>query len=255
MAIDLVRTPPLAVVVLAAGKGKRMNNPEMAKVMFELHGKPMIDYVVSVALKLEPKRTLLVLGWKKSSVIEYFQQQFLNIEFVEQAEQLGTGHAVIQTKDALTDFTGDVLVLSGDVPLLTEKTVKALIGVHHAADAHATILTAELPDPTGYGRIIRNKDGSVQKIVEQKDASKKELAITEINSGIYVFNKQKLFDALELIKPNNKQGEYYLTDVFEHFRNQQLHVAAVKALDPQEIMGINDPTQLENAISILEQRI
>ncbi len=255
MAIELVRTPPLAVVILAAGKGRRMKNPDMAKVMYELHGKPMIDYVVSVALKLEPKRTLLVLGWQKSAVIEYFQQQFLAVEFVEQLEQLGTGHAVLQAKEALTDFIGDVLVLSGDVPLLTEETVKALIGVHHAADAHATILTAELPDPTGYGRIIRNKDASVQKIVEQKDASKKELAITEINSGIYVFNKQKLFEALELIKPNNKQGEYYLTDVFEHFWKEKLHVAAVKALDPQEVMGINDPVQLESAKMVMENRM
>jgi UDP-N-acetylglucosamine pyrophosphorylase len=251
MSIELVRTPPLSVAILAAGKGKRMNNPDMAKVMYELHGKPMIDYVVAVALKLLPKRTLLVLGWQKQSVIDYLMPLYPAIEFVEQREQLGTGHAVLQTKEALQDFEGDVLVLSGDVPLLSEETVKALVGVHQTSGAEATILTAEITDPTGYGRIIRNKDDSVKKIVEQKDASKKELTIKEFNSGIYVFNKQKLFETLALITPNNKQGEYYLTDVFEHFWKKEWHVAAVKARDANEVMGINTQEQLEQAISAL----
>ena len=254
MAIELVRTPPLAVVILAAGKGKRMQNPEMAKVMHVLHDKPMIDYVVDVALKLQPKRTLLVLGWQKQTVIENIAPRFATIEFVEQKEQLGTGHAVIQTKDSLQDFDGDVLVLSGDVPLLTEETVKALVGVHQTAEADATILTAEIPDPTGYGRIVRNKDGSVKKIVEQKDASKKELTIKEFNSGIYVFNKLKLFESLALIKPDNAQHEYYLTDVFEHFWKKEWHVAAVKAIDANEVMGINDMEQFEQANKVLASR-
>ncbi|MBI5216985.1 MAG: NTP transferase domain-containing protein [Ignavibacteriae bacterium] len=255
MPIELVRTPPLAVVILAAGKGKRMNNPDLAKVMNELHGKPMIEYVLSVANKLQPKRVLLVVGWQKQNIVDFVSSLFPAIEFVEQREQLGTGHAVLQSKEALQNFEGDVLVLSGDVPLLTEQTVKALVGFHQTSEADATILTAELNDPTGYGRIIRNKDGTVKKIVEQKDASKKEQAITEINSGIYVFNKQKLFETLALITPDNAQSEYYLTDVFEHFRNNQQHVAAVKAIDAQEILGINDVNQLENAKRALAARI
>ncbi|TAK53245.1 MAG: UDP-N-acetylglucosamine pyrophosphorylase [Bacteroidetes bacterium] len=255
MAIELVRTAPLSVVILAAGKGKRMNNPEMAKVMYELDGKPMIEHVMTVAFNMQPKRTLLVLGWKKEIVIEFVAAKFPSVEFVEQREQLGTGHAVMQTQAALQDFEGDVLILSGDVPLLTEETVKALIGVHQMSGADATILTAELPDPTGYGRIIRNKDESVKKIVEQKDATKKELSIKEVNSGIYVFNKQKLFETLALITQNNAQGEYYLTGVFEHFWNKEYHVAAVKAVDPNEVLGINDTDQLENAREILTRRM
>lgn len=255
MPIELVRTPPLAVVILAAGKGKRMNNPDLAKVMNELHGKPMIEYVLSVAQKLLPKRVLLVVGWQKQSVVDFVSPLFPAIEFVEQKEQLGTGHAVLQSKEALQNFEGDVLVLSGDVPLLTEQTVKALVGFHQTSEAEATILTAELDDPAGYGRIIRNKDGTVKKIVEQKDATKKEQAITEINSGIYVFNKQRLFETLALITPDNAQSEYYLTDVFEHFWKNQQHVAAVKAIDAQEILGINDLNQWEQAKQTLAARI
>ncbi len=244
---DSLPAPPLAIVVLAAGKGKRMKNPEMAKVMFELNGKPMIEYVVALASTLEPNRILLVLGWQKQSVQDHITPLFPSVEYVEQREQLGTGHAVLQTKEALGAFEGNVLVLSGDVPLLTQETVRALIGVHLTSDAAATILTAEISDPTGYGRIIRNNDGSVKKIVEQKDASKKELKITECNSGIYLFNVQKLFEALARITPNNAQGEYYLTDVFEHFWKNAWYVAAVKAKEAYEVMGINDVRQLEIA--------
>jgi len=145
-------------------------------------------------------------------------------------------------------------VLSGDVPLLTEKTAKALIGYHRATEAVATILTAELDDPTGYGRIVHNEDGSVKKIVEHKDASKKELAIKEINSGIYVFDKEKLFECLPLIKPNNIQKEYYLTDVFELFWKNNWRVSAVKAIDAVEVMGINDVHQLEKAQGLMSAR-
>lgn len=239
---------------MAAGKGTRMKNPEKAKVMYEIENKPMVEYVVDLAKKLNALRTLLIVGWQKQLVIEYFTKANINVEFVEQNEQRGTGHAVLQVMEPLKDFAGNVLVLSGDVPLLTEKTAKALIGYHQASDAAATILTAELEDPTGYGRIIRNDDGSVKKIVEQKDASKKELSIKEINSGIYVFNKEYLFQCLPQLTPNNAQGEYYLTDVFELFWKNNWRVSAVKAIDAIEIMGINDLHQLEAARVIMASR-
>ena len=178
---------------MAAGKGTRMKNPDVAKVMYEIQGKPMVDYVVYLAAKLQAKRTILIVGWKKESVMEYIAKAYPGVEFIEQIDQLGTGHAVQQTTTALENFEGDVLVLSGDVPLLTEKTARALLGYHRSTDAVATILTAEVDDPSGYGRIVHNEDGSVKKIVEHKDASKKELDIREINSGIYVYEKQKLF--------------------------------------------------------------
>jgi len=252
--IELVKSTKLSVVILAAGKGTRMKNPDMAKVMFEISGKPMVEYVVDLARKLQALRTILVVGWQKDIVMDHIARVYPGVEFVEQKDQLGTGHAVLQTAETLREFEGDVLVLSGDVPLLSEKTARALIGYHRQSDAVATILTAEVADPTGYGRIVHNPDGSVKRIVEHKDASKKELAITEINSGIYVFEKQKLFGCLAQLTPNNVQGEYYLTDVFEMFWKNKWRVSAVKAIDAFEVMGINDLEQLEGAQSILASR-
>ena len=251
---DQKKNGKLAVIILAAGKGTRMKNPDMAKVMYEVDGVPMIRYVVELALKLSPERLLVVVGWQKQSVIDYVSTLSDKVVFVAQEKQLGTGHAVLQAAEPLRDFEGDLLVLSGDVPLLTEKTALALAGYHKISEADATILTAEVEEATGYGRIVRNKEGFVQKIVEQRDASPAELAIGEINSGIYVFDRQRLFDALEKVKPENAQGEYYLTDVFEVFWNQNLRVAAVKAVEPVEVMGINDLTQLEAARKVIAAR-
>ncbi|MBI1804006.1 MAG: NTP transferase domain-containing protein [Ignavibacteriae bacterium] len=255
MSIELIKPPrSLAVVIMAAGKGTRMKNPDLAKVMYDINGKPMVWYVVELATKLQAERIMLIVGWQKQPVIDYVSQAYPNVEFAEQAQQLGTGHAVMQAMTALKEFEGDLLVLSGDVPLLTEKTARAHIGYHRATDAAATILTAELKDPGDYGRIARSDDGSVQKIVEHKDASKKELAIREINSGIYVFDKQKLFECLLQLQPNNAQGEYYLTDVFELFWKNKWRVSAVKVLDPVEVMGINDLQQLESARATIAAR-
>ncbi len=251
---DVTKEVQLAVTIMAAGKGTRMKNPEKAKVMYEINEKPMIEYIVNLASKLQAKSTLLIIGWQKELVMEHFSKLSYKVEFVEQNEQLGTGHAVLQTIKPLKDFIGDILVLSGDVPLLTEKTVKALIGYHRATEAVATILTADLDDPTGYGRIVHNEDGSVKKIVEHKDASKKELTIKEINSGIYVFSKDKLFECLPKLDPNNVQGEYYLTDVFELFWRNNWRVSAVKAIDSIEVMGINDLKQLEEAQKIMSAK-
>jgi UDP-N-acetylglucosamine pyrophosphorylase len=247
MATKPTLPPSLAVLILAAGKGTRMKNPEMAKVMYPIAGKPMVDSVIDLATKIMAERTLLVIGWQKEAVKTHIHPLYPKVEFVEQLQQLGTGHAVLQAEHALKSYSGDLLVLSGDVPLLSLKTITALIGYHRTTEASATILTADLDDPSGYGRIVRNTDGSVMRIVEHKDASPKELRIAEINSGIYLFNKEKLFDSLRLLKPNNAQGEYYLTDVFENFWKNSWRVSAVKAVDPVEVMGINNLEQLEKA--------
>jgi len=252
--IELSKSTKLAVVILAAGKGTRMNNPDIAKVMYPMQGKPMVEYVTELAARLQADRTLIIVGWQKESLIAHISKVNPRVDFIEQPQQLGTGHAVLQTEKSLTGFEGDVLVLSGDVPLLTEKTVRALIGYHRTTGAVATILTAEIDDPGGYGRIVRNDDGSVKRIVEDKDASKKELAIKEINSGIYVFDKEKLFECLRLVKPDNAQGEYYLTDVFEFFWKNQYRVSAVKAIDSIEVIGINDPAQLDEARALMASR-
>lgn len=246
---------PLAVVILAAGKGTRMNNPDIAKVMYTIGDRPMVGYVVDLARSVGAARVLLVVGWQKDSVVEYFSAAGGDITFVVQEEQRGTGHAVGQAREALADFDGDVLVLSGDVPLLTEKTLRALLGYHRTADARATILTAEVTDATGYGRIVRDEEDDVLRIVEEKDATSREKKIREINSGIYVFDKEKLFRGLEKLTTENAQGEYYLTDIFRSFRSNRWKIAAVKCIDPVEVAGINDPSQLESARRLMMGRV
>jgi UDP-N-acetylglucosamine pyrophosphorylase len=241
----------LAVVIMAAGKGTRMNNPEMAKVMYEINGKPMVEHVVDIACALHAETIVVIVGWQKNSVISHLAGTGKKVICVEQLPQLGTGHAVMQAASPLKDFDGDVLVLSGDVPMLRSETIADLLKVHYAANASATVLTAVLEDATGYGRIIRDEKGAVTGIVEHKDATAEQRAICEINSGIYVFNSSRLFEGLQFITPNNSQKEYYLTDVFGYFWKNNLTVAALAARDPIEIRGINTLQQLEEARTLL----
>ncbi len=244
----------LAVAIMAAGKGTRMKDPSKAKVMYELLGKPMIQYVVDVAYTLKADRVIVIVGYQREAVTKYVCKLYPDIKIAVQAEQLGTGHAVMQTENALKDFYGDVIVLSGDVPLLTAQSMQQLIDHHFATKAGATILTAVIEDPSGYGRIIRNHDDSVKKIVEQKDATDEARQVKEINSGIYIFDKEKLFDSLQHITPHNVQKEYYLTDVFEYYWKRQWRVSALKATCVDEIRGINTIEQLKEAETIkLEQ--
>lgn len=245
---------PLAAVIMAAGKGTRMKDSSKAKVMYEVLGKPMVHYVVDLAKMLKVSRVIVIVGYQRDTVIRYLQNSHPNVEIAVQAEQLGTGHAIMQAEAMLKDFTGDVVVLSGDVPLLTADSMQELIDHHHQTAASATILTADFVDPTGYGRIIRNSDGSVKKIVEHKDATEEERHVKEINSGIYVFNGQKLFDGLKHITPQNVQNEYYLTDVFEHFWKRQWKVSALKTLHVEEIIGVNTVNQLEEVKQVLLAR-
>ncbi|MBI5472149.1 MAG: NTP transferase domain-containing protein [Ignavibacteriae bacterium] len=238
----------LAVIIMAAGKGTRMNNPDKAKVMFAVNGKPMVEHVVDLATRLDASRIVVIVGWQKQSVIDHLAQTHgSNVECVVQDPQLGTGHAVMQAEAALKNFDGDVLVLSGDVPMLSLETARALIALHRKTEAKATLLTAVLDDATGYGRILRNTDGGVLGIVEHKDATEEQRAIREINSGIYVFDAKLLFESLKHITPTNKQKEYYLTDVFHYFWLHQFTVSASIAANPVEIQGINTVAQLEAA--------
>jgi UDP-N-acetylglucosamine pyrophosphorylase len=235
----------LATVIMAAGQGKRMNNPSIAKVLYEIGGKPMIGHVVELAHRCNASPVIVVVGHQREAVIDYLRIYDGNIETVVQDPQLGTGHAVMQAESPLKDYTGDVIVLSGDVPMLRKDTIDSILRLHRETEASATVLTAELKDPTGYGRIIRKPDGSVEKIVEHKDATDAELQINEINSGIYIFRCRDLFDALQKIKPENAQKEYYLTDVFGIFRHEGKTISALKADDPDEINGINTMEQLD----------
>jgi UDP-N-acetylglucosamine pyrophosphorylase len=237
----------LGVVIMAAGKGTRMKNPDLAKVMYTVADVPMIDHVVELAVQLSSSRTIVVVGWKKESVIAHLAELGKPVVCVEQTPQLGSGHAVMQAAGALEGFSGDVLVLSGDVPLLSAVTANRLIEFHRSHADVATVLTAMLGDPTGYGRIMRNGAGHVVGIVEQKDATPDQRQIREINSGIYVFEKDALFEGLTHITPENAQKEYYLTDVFKYFWRNKMAVHAVPADDHIEIQGINTIEQLEQA--------
>lgn len=235
----------LAAVVMAAGKGTRMNDPSRAKVMFPIGGVPMIDHVVSCALELDADPIIVVIGYNREALRVHLQGRFSSsVGFAEQVEQLGTGHAVMQAAPMLQGFRGDVLVLSGDVPLLGRDTLAALIEHHRTNDGVATVLSVDAPDPTGYGRILRNPDGSVASIVEHRDATDEERLVREINSGIYLFAAPDLLEALDGLDNNNAQGEYYLTDVFAWFRGNGRRVAAWKSDDFQEVQGINTIEQL-----------
>jgi len=237
----------LAAVIMAAGKGTRMKDPSRAKVMYEVNQKPMIHSVVDLAYALDARRVIVVVGHQADTVEAYLRESHSDIECVLQEQQLGTGHAVLQARALLEGFTGSVVVLSGDVPLLRQSTMERLLRHHEETGATATILTAALADPTGYGRIIRNSHALVERIVEHRDANDEERAVNEINSGIYVFDNGRLFDALTHISAHNAQNEYYLTDVFEYFWKHDWKVSALIAQDPMEIRGVNTPEQLEEA--------
>lgn len=239
----------LATVILAAGKGKRMKNPDKSKVMFELKDKPMIQYVVELALKIHSEKIIIIVGHQKQSVMDFIRETFKNdidkISFASQDEQLGTGHAVMQTKLYLENFEGDTLILSGDVPLLNVNTVQSFLDFHNENGFSASLLSANFENPFGYGRIVRDGEGNFIDIVEEKDASDDIKKIDEINSGIYIVDNQNLFEALKTLKTDNAQGEYYLTDIFNYFKDKKMKIGAVPTKNNIEITGVNTVEQLE----------
>ncbi|MEE8638656.1 MAG: sugar phosphate nucleotidyltransferase [Candidatus Margulisiibacteriota bacterium] len=231
----------LAVIVLGAGKGVRMKS-DLPKVFHEILGEPMLTYVLETVKKLAPQQTYLVVGHKRDLIMDYYKDR--DLKFVVQEEQLGTGHAVMQVKPYLEDFSGTVLVLAGDVPLLSESILRKLINFHLKHKAAATDLTAELEDAGNYGRIVRSEQGEIIKIVEKKDASCEELKIKEINTGTFCFENDALFEALAEVRPENVQKEYYLTDTLEILKRKGRPVYAFRAEDPSEALGVNTKEEL-----------
>lgn len=238
------------VVILAAGKGTRMKS-RAPKVLHQVAGLSLIDRVVRTASALSPVSTTLVVGHGAEEVRAALAGR--GLQFVDQKEQLGTGHALLQTAPLLRGKAGTVVLLSGDVPLLTTSTLQALLSTHEAASAACTVVTAKMARPFGYGRIVRTS-GRITRIVEERDASPAQKLITEINSGIYAFDLAPLFDALEGIGKSNAQGEYYLPDLVGIFRTQKRPVTTWTVERAEEIRGINSRSELAEVSSMVRQQ-
>ena len=238
-------------VILAAGMGTRMKS-KMPKVLHKVCGKPLSKWVIDASEAAGADKVCAVVGHKAETVKEVLGDV---CEFALQAEQKGTGHAVMQAIDVIKNSKGEVVILNGDTPLITAETINKAIEYHKNNGNQATVITAILDDATGYGRIVRDNDGSVLKIVEQKDASEEEKKINEVNSGMYVFDAQSLVYALDKITPNNAQGEYYLTDTLEILLSAGKKIGGYAISDNDEIRGINDRVQLNEAEKIMQKRI
>ena len=239
----------METIILAAGKGTRMKS-KLPKVLHKVCGKEMLRHVIDAAKAAGSSREVAVIG----NGAELVKEKISGVEFVLQAEQLGTGHAVLCAKENFANSTGTVMILCGDTPLITSELLKSFAEAHKNSNSAATVLTAEMPDATGYGRIIREADGSLKKIVEHKDATDAEKNIREVNAGIYCFDTQKLFGALSQVKNENAQGEYYLPDVLTILKSAGEKVGAFTANDYTLTLGINSRIQLAEAEKILRQR-
>lgn len=243
-----------AVVILAAGEGKRMKSSR-SKLLHEIAGHSMLSYAVTAATEVQPEHVVVVVGHLRDQVEEHLAEIAPHVLIAVQEEQLGTGHAVQVALGQLADLDGDVIVTYGDVPLLTGETLAALLEEHRAEQAAVTVLTAEVPDPTGYGRILRDAEGRVSGIVEHRDADEMQRQITEINSGIYVFDGGALRAALSELAPMNDQGELYLSDVPALVRRAGKPVAALLIEDLWQTEGVNDRVQLSRMNAEVNRRI
>jgi bifunctional UDP-N-acetylglucosamine pyrophosphorylase/glucosamine-1-phosphate N-acetyltransferase len=240
-------------IILAAGVSSRMNT-QLPKVLHEVCGRPMLAYVLDACREVGVTRMYVVVGFGADQVERYFTEA-KDITWVQQKEQLGTAHAVMCCKEYIGGFEGETLILCGDGPLVRAETLSTLIGKHQMEQAAATLATAVLEDPTGYGRIIRDRYGNIQGIVEDADCTREQFAINEINPSYYLFNNQVLFKAVEQVKPDNVKKEFYLTDAVSRIIATGHKVVAVTAVRPEEAMGVNSRAQLSVASKIMQKRI
>ncbi|NEQ71290.1 MAG: bifunctional UDP-N-acetylglucosamine diphosphorylase/glucosamine-1-phosphate N-acetyltransferase GlmU [Symploca sp. SIO2D2] len=239
----------VAVAILAAGRGTRMKS-DLPKVCHKLGSLSMVERVLENCLGVEPQRRLVIVGYQRERVQQSLAT-YSGVEFVEQVQQLGTGHAVQQLLPSLEDFTGDLLVLNGDVPLLRSSTIKHLLETHQTHQNAATLLTAQMPNPQGYGRVFCDGENRLTQIIEDRDCTAAQKQNHRINAGVYCFNWSKLAPVLPKLEANNDQKEYYLTDVVNFLDP----VMAVDVEDYEEILGINDRKQLATAYDILQTRV
>lgn len=241
----------ITAFILAAGEGKRMKSRK-SKLLHELCGRSMIEWVHGAAEGAGIRKSVIIVGHLADQVTELMDGK---AEFVMQKERLGTGHAVMQAEKYLTGNDGLILILCGDTPLITAETINKTLEYHKKGGYAATVITAEVEDPAGYGRIIRNAGGGVERIVEHRDASEAERAIKEINSGMFLFSAAELQKALKEIRNDNVQDEYYLTDTLEIMVGKGLKVGGCKIEDADEVLGVNDRVQLQRLSDILRRRI
>ena len=240
----------IMAIVMAAGKGTRMKSKK-SKLVQKIFGKEVVKRAVENAKNAGVNDIVAVVGYQKEEVMAVLGD---TVKYAFQEDMMGTGHAVLMAKEYLQGKKGKVLVLNGDVPLIRPKTLNKLIEKSIENKEYATLLTAIYDNPKGYGRIIRDEGGNVSAIVEEKDTTEEQKEIKEINAGIYCFDIQELLLALEEIKPNNAQGEYYITDVIGIMNKKGLKTGAVVVEDNTEILGINDRIQLEMLTKVLQMR-
>ena len=242
------------VVILAAGKGTRMKSA-LPKVLHQVMGKAMVQYSIDAAKQAGADEVCVIVGYEGGQVKEAVEKAYPGetITFAEQKEQLGTGHAVMCAKDFI-GREGQVLILCGDTPLIKGETLKNLVARHVEKHNTVTMLSTILADPTGYGRIIRDENGNFIKNVEHKDATEQERAFKEVNSGMYLFEADALYDSLGKLKNDNAQNEYYLPDTLSIIKAEGGRVDAVVTEDETEIMGVNSKEQLSEAEAVMQQR-
>jgi bifunctional UDP-N-acetylglucosamine pyrophosphorylase/glucosamine-1-phosphate N-acetyltransferase len=241
----------VTALILAAGEGKRMKS-EKAKVTHKLCGRAMIEWVYEAARGAGIEKCAAIVGHKADQIMEYMGNK---VEYVLQENQLGTGHALQQAHEYYDNQEGTVLVLCGDAPLISSKTIINAIEYLQNENYKAVVISADVPDPFGYGRIIRDSEDNFIKIVEQRDADAKERAVREINSGMFVFASKELAEVLKLLTNNNDQKEYYLTDTMEIMLSKGYKAGVYKADDSDEVLGINDRVQMQKISEIFKKRI
>lgn len=243
----------LAAIILAAGKSTRMKT-EKPKVLHELCGRPMLGHVMGACRAAGIEQFYIIVGFAKDQIIRAYEGE-PGVYFVEQAEQKGTGHAVAMCADAFEGFTGDAIVIAGDMPMIRPETLRALVQSHRTAGAAASLATTVLENPTSYGRVVRNAEGEFQKIVEHRDCTEDQLGICEVNPSYYCFDGPSLFETLPKVQPNNAKGEYYITDVLEILLREGKQVRAATTVPAEDAVGINSRADLADVTAVMQQRI
>ena len=242
-------------IILAAGKGTRMKS-DTPKVLHTIFDKTLVGYVIEAVNKTGlADENFVIVGHQAEKVEEYIANNYKNAKTILQSPQLGTGHAVSMACPYLEDYEGEVIILCGDTPLITSDTLKSFVEYHHQNKSDLTVMSAIFDNPTNYGRIIRNSDGSLNSIIEEKDANEQQKSVKEINAGVYCLNWAKIKPAFSQLKSNNAQGEYYLTDIITWANAQKLNVSAYTLENNEEIFGINSKVHLAEASSMLNKRI